>query len=878
MSGHSAPVKTGYRLERLRDEAQNSASDVLRREHSVKRPLSILQRDSSSLDIELDWADSKLLLFRPVATGSEAPGARVAGSRTGTGSFGPGLSLTGSDLTRDLSNSLAGSCGVFSQSAFVAGGSAATGAGPGGPNGFRMVTHYSRAITQLTNHRISRTPFPMALSVHDSLKSEKGDRIVNIWELVAFLTGEIAPPELAGKDYSIFSPVYLVSAALTFLEKKYCEYIRRCLDETLRQTLPGGELGFDHLVRAFVRSLVATDVSILPSLEQEGGEFFWPQIYYLLRCGKFDLAEAYVRSPACAPLVREEPEFAGLLHEYIHSAGQTAGGASTAGGRLRQLSRDSQGLAQQQFARRPQRDVFRTAVYRLICQLDTSLSPGVIATTEDYLWLQLAMIRKETALPSLAALQKRVLRVGADHFSDHGVNPTNYLQVLLLCGLFPQAVDYLWSTPGHLDDAFHLAVCLVYHGLLERAPAATAATGDGGAHRPDGSPAHGALASSWASAALGQSVLGATSSAFGGAGSGSVLVPAPGAGRTNGSGPAVAGARLPSAEMALDFAGMLMGYLSSGIFRDLPELSFFYLLLISLGTGERAAPGRLAAGAGPGEEQICLNFLQVLLVRHPHLIEQFLGDAPAGLPDRGTVGLIEKYGELFLDPMTVGTTGGAPSRAVMAYRLASAASQTAQLQGRLDLAVRLAYLAGDFVRTVDLMCLLLGDLNAVPEETLAEARGVIETLSRLSRSAELTDRIATLQHLVSISSVFNLEREGNLDGALGLLETVPFSPIALPTQDSTADAASRLRLSDAALVASKNPFISRHMPSLVSLTSNLLAKKYFQLTGRPDPALQSYLSHIRSLHNQLVPFVAINAIPLSPDINAILLQRDAQLF
>ncbi|KCV68246.1 hypothetical protein H696_05169 [Fonticula alba] len=48
MSGHSAPVKTGYRLERLRDEAQNSASDVLRREHSVKRPLSILQRDSSS--------------------------------------------------------------------------------------------------------------------------------------------------------------------------------------------------------------------------------------------------------------------------------------------------------------------------------------------------------------------------------------------------------------------------------------------------------------------------------------------------------------------------------------------------------------------------------------------------------------------------------------------------------------------------------------------------------------------------------------------------------------------------------------------------------------------------------------------------------------
>jgi len=58
------------------------------------------------------------------------------------------------------------------------------------------------------------------------------------------------------------------------------------------------------------------------------------------------------------------------------------------------------------------------------------------------------------------------LKYGPKHFNPKNTNPIKYTQVLLLSGQFEQAVQYLFLFPSHEADAVHIAIALMYEGLL----------------------------------------------------------------------------------------------------------------------------------------------------------------------------------------------------------------------------------------------------------------------------------------------------------------------------------------------------------------------------------------------------------------------------
>ncbi|KAJ1781567.1 nuclear pore complex subunit, partial [Coemansia sp. RSA 2399] len=64
-----------------------------------------------------------------------------------------------------------------------------------------------------------------------------------------------------------------------------------------------------------------------------------------------------------------------------------------------------------------------------------------------------------------------MIKYGPTHFDPSGNSPLLYLRVLLLCGLFESAVEYLLQIDRFQIEAVHMAVLLAYFGLIQ-APSA----------------------------------------------------------------------------------------------------------------------------------------------------------------------------------------------------------------------------------------------------------------------------------------------------------------------------------------------------------------------------------------------------------------------
>jgi nuclear pore complex protein Nup93 len=111
-------------------------------------------------------------------------------------------------------------------------------------------------------------------------------------------------------------------------------------------------------------------------------------------------------------------------------------------------------------------DPFKLALYKLMGRIEPSRRsvPLATATTEDWLWFQLAMVDEDEQ--GLAAFTDVLLGYGAAHFDAQGKRRGVWAGVLLMCGQFERAVAALWEHPETEVEAIHLAIALAYHGLL----------------------------------------------------------------------------------------------------------------------------------------------------------------------------------------------------------------------------------------------------------------------------------------------------------------------------------------------------------------------------------------------------------------------------
>ncbi|CCH60321.1 hypothetical protein TBLA_0C05250 [Henningerozyma blattae CBS 6284] len=113
-------------------------------------------------------------------------------------------------------------------------------------------------------------------------------------------------------------------------------------------------------------------------------------------------------------------------------------------------------------------DPFRLAVYNIVgrCYLPKKTIPTVASSIEDWLWLHLRLITDKTLSNesvyeryTLEDFQNLILSHGPDRYSD------NYLSILLLSGLFDNAIQYAYSICP--INAFHMTVALYWYKFIK---------------------------------------------------------------------------------------------------------------------------------------------------------------------------------------------------------------------------------------------------------------------------------------------------------------------------------------------------------------------------------------------------------------------------
>lgn len=130
-------------------------------------------------------------------------------------------------------------------------------------------------------------------------------------------------------------------------------------------------------------------------------------------------------------------------------------------------------------------DPYKYLVYRLMGRigLDNTSIPaavvkglaGGILGWEDDLWFQLMLVREVAPGESSAPADRYTLndltnkyigQFSVEQWTAGGQHPMRYFQILLLCGQFERAVQFLWTTAQQEVVALHFAIALAYYGVL----------------------------------------------------------------------------------------------------------------------------------------------------------------------------------------------------------------------------------------------------------------------------------------------------------------------------------------------------------------------------------------------------------------------------
>jgi Nup93/Nic96 len=263
---------------------------------------------------------------------------------------------------------------------------------------------------------------------------------------------------------------------LQFREDK----MRREVEARPRDAQRGGVPGLVGDVRAYLN--LAFDRGIPAQLLAGpciAGLPLWPQVYYCLRAGDARVALEIVEQTLmeCSTTSSSVVLFRDCLAAYLESGDSRVLPDQL----LAQLVHDygmtvSRGL-----------DNYQRVCYVVLSRLDPSAGDKMALqdddyallffSIEDYLWLRLSIARLECdpAPPgalavyslSLAAIQDEIQEFGPSHFDERGDSPVFYSLILLLCGQFAAAIEYLEVGARAITEAVHVAFILYHYGILE---------------------------------------------------------------------------------------------------------------------------------------------------------------------------------------------------------------------------------------------------------------------------------------------------------------------------------------------------------------------------------------------------------------------------
>ena len=256
-----------------------------------------------------------------------------------------------------------------------------------------------------------------------------------------------------------------------WLQQSYLDWLKNHVRDRRMQIggIPSVHMEIDAMIRLrFKRndiwSVQWLDTSTVPD------QAFWAHVFLLIRCGLNLEALEYVKKNQKYLEDTTDRYFATYLSSWISSPdGVLPKNLSDRlltewNGHIRDILADSR--------LPPRGDVFRFTLYKIIGQCEMNSKnvkcDAVISSTDDYLWLQLMLVRptKRSDPPyqryTMKDFAAKMVSYGPSYFKSTSI----YYMVLLLCGEFERAVELLSKDPAFSIDALHVAIALVYLGAL----------------------------------------------------------------------------------------------------------------------------------------------------------------------------------------------------------------------------------------------------------------------------------------------------------------------------------------------------------------------------------------------------------------------------
>ncbi|EKM83342.1 hypothetical protein AGABI1DRAFT_103578 [Agaricus bisporus var. burnettii JB137-S8] len=348
---------------------------------------------------------------------------------------------------------------------------------------------YDRVVTEFNTSRLKGTSYPIIHSFIDaSLPLSASDprvlQTAQAFHILARITDEppaLPPIEHAGA-HILNAPVFERKYARTYLgdpesrdavalrkqiargarealEEQYWDMLERTVQSRPTEARLGGDPSVHNKVRAFLAVRFYRNGEWEDRIELVAGQPIWAKLYFLVRTGHVQeaLQEALQNQQI---IEHREASFFSHFKTWIESPER----------KLPKAHRDHlQTVYNAHMLHSSTADPFKLALYKLMGKLEPSRRnvPQVTTTTEDWIWLQLAMIDEDED-GGLRAFAEVLLGYGERHFDGPPNQPGRKVwpSVLLMCGQFERAVAALWENSETEIEAVHLAIALAYHGLL----------------------------------------------------------------------------------------------------------------------------------------------------------------------------------------------------------------------------------------------------------------------------------------------------------------------------------------------------------------------------------------------------------------------------
>ncbi|KAL4205897.1 hypothetical protein CU097_012532 [Rhizopus azygosporus] len=263
----------------------------------------------------------------------------------------------------------------------------------------------------------------------------------------------------------------LIDASRSWLEEQFLQTVNEQLHAHATKLKIGGNPFITHRLEAYINLNYKTVLGWRESrLEIVHGLPIWLFIYLLLRTGHAQVAADYIKENK--DIFCFDKKFVAYFQEYMESP-QHCVSKETHDEILAEHYRLEYGEGKA--------DPYKSLIYKIIgrCELNKK-STAIIKSQEDYLWLQLMLVREVTDTENYAYqryrledLQKHTPIMAETQKDDVWAQ----FKLLLLTLQFEKAIDFIYTGNKLWLEATHFATALAYHGLL-RVPSASQAKTD----------------------------------------------------------------------------------------------------------------------------------------------------------------------------------------------------------------------------------------------------------------------------------------------------------------------------------------------------------------------------------------------------------------